>query len=71
MDDPDGLRGESLEDTARTQNSNLQRLIDAVGILIAASRDLLKRLQAPGTVQSSEETPTDAEGTPDNDQGGA
>jgi hypothetical protein len=71
VDDPDGLRGESLEDTARTQNSNLQRLIDAVGILIAASRDLLKSLQAPRTVQSSEETPTDAEGTPDNDRGGA
>ena len=71
MDDRNGLRGESLEDTARTQNSNLQRLIDAVGILIDASRDLLRRLQAPGTAQSSQETPIDAEGRPDRDQGGA
>jgi hypothetical protein len=71
VDDPDGLRGESLEDAARTQNSNLQRLIDAVGILIAASKDLLARLQAPAQVQSSEETPTDAVGTPDNSESGA
>jgi hypothetical protein len=71
VDDPDGLRGESLEDTARTQNSNLQRLIDAVGILLAASKDLLARLQAPAQVQPSEETPTDAVGTPDNDESGA
>jgi hypothetical protein len=71
VDDPDGLRGESLEDTARTQNSNLRRLIDTIGILIAASKDLLARLQAPAQVQSSEETPTDAAGTPDNDESGA
>jgi hypothetical protein len=35
---------ETLEQTARNQNSNLQRLIDAVGVLITASRDLMTRL---------------------------
>ncbi len=47
MHDPDDATRveETLEETARNQNSNLQRLIEAVGLLIAASRDLLGRLQ--------------------------
>jgi hypothetical protein len=34
-----------LAEKTRLQNSNLRRLIDAVGTLLAGSRELLKRLQ--------------------------
>lgn len=37
--------GESLEDGTRKANSNLQRLIEAIGGLLSASGDLLGRLQ--------------------------
>ena len=45
MDDTGGPRDEDLAETTRQQNSNLRRLIDAVGTLLAGSRELLKRLQ--------------------------
>ncbi len=45
MDDTGGPQGEDLAETTRQQNSNLRRLIDAVGTLLAGSRELLKRLQ--------------------------
>lgn len=44
MDHPDGPQ-DALADQARQQNSNLQRLIDTIAQLIAASRELLARLQ--------------------------
>jgi hypothetical protein len=39
------LQGEDLARAAQEQNTNLQHLIDAVGVLIAASRSLLMRLE--------------------------
>jgi hypothetical protein len=38
-------QGENLEQGARDANSNLQRLIEVIGGLLAASGDLLGRLQ--------------------------
>jgi hypothetical protein len=38
-------QGESLEESTRQHNSNLQRLIEAVGGLLSASTDLLVCLQ--------------------------
>lgn len=48
MDDTGGPRDEDLAETTRQQNSNLRRLIDAVGTLLAGSRELLQRLQPLG-----------------------
>lgn len=45
MNDDDPFQGENLEEGARKTNSNLERLIEAVGGLLAASGDLLGRLQ--------------------------
>ena len=45
VDDTGGPQGEDLVETTQRQNSNLQRLIDAVGTLLAGSHELLKRLQ--------------------------
>jgi hypothetical protein len=45
---------EILAEAAREQNSNLRRLIEGVGSLIAASRELLKRLQPLGGEQHSQ-----------------
>lgn len=45
MDEKGRPHGEALADATREQNSNLRRLIDGVGTLIATSRELLKRLQ--------------------------
>lgn len=45
MDEKGRPQGEALADATREQNSNLRRLIDGVGTLIATSRELLKRLQ--------------------------
>jgi hypothetical protein len=45
VSEDDSSRGESLEEDTRQANSNLQRLIDAVGGLLAASGELLTRLQ--------------------------
>jgi hypothetical protein len=50
-----GSQGDDLEEQARRHNSTLQSLIDAIGTVIAASRELLGRLhgqprqdEAPG-----------------------
>jgi hypothetical protein len=45
VDDTGGPRDQDLAEKTRLQNSNLRRLIDAVGTLLAGSRELLKRLQ--------------------------
>ena len=45
MEDTGGSQGEGLVETTQRQNYNLQRLIDAVGTLLAGSHELLKRLQ--------------------------
>ena len=45
VNDDDPFQGENLEEGARKTNSNLQRLIDAIGGLLAVSGDLLGRLQ--------------------------
>lgn len=45
MDDTGGPQDQDLAEQTRLQNSNLRRLIDAVGTLLAGSRELLKRLQ--------------------------
>ena len=45
MTDDDASQGDNLEEGTREANSNLQRLIDAVGGLLAASGDLLVRLR--------------------------
>lgn len=42
--DHNAPRGPNLEERARQHNSNLQRLIEAVGGLLSASGDLLARL---------------------------
>jgi hypothetical protein len=41
----DASQGDNLEESARQHNLNLQRLIDAIGGLLAASASLLTRLQ--------------------------
>ncbi len=45
MEDTGGSQGEGLVETTQRQNYNLQRLIEAVGTLLAGSHELLKRLQ--------------------------
>lgn len=44
MSEEDEGRGADLEQEAQEQNSNLRRLIDAVGSLLSSSRELLSRL---------------------------
>jgi hypothetical protein len=66
VSDDDASQGESLEEGTRQANSNLQRLIEAVGGLLAASGELLTRLQqilsgaqpASGTNGSDEPSPS-------------
>lgn len=55
MEDSEGARHSTLAEQAQEQNSNLQRLIEAIVQLIATSRELLGRLQ-PG----NKTTPPDA-----------
>jgi hypothetical protein len=43
--DNEALQGESLEDGTREANTNLRRLLEAIGGILAASGDLLVRLQ--------------------------
>jgi hypothetical protein len=40
-----GSQGDDIEERARRHNSTLQSLIDAIGTVLAASRELLARLQ--------------------------
>ena len=46
MSEEDEGKGADLEEKAHEQNSNLRRLIDAVGNLLSSSRELLSRLHA-------------------------
>ncbi len=46
MSEEDEGKGADLEEKAQEQNSNLRRLIDAVGNLLSSSRELLSRLHA-------------------------
>jgi hypothetical protein len=46
MSEEDEGKGADLEQEAKEQNSNLRRLIDAVGSLLSSSRELLSRLHA-------------------------
>jgi hypothetical protein len=43
--DNDTADGENIEEGVRQANSNLERLIEAIGGLLAASSELLARLQ--------------------------
>lgn len=45
VSDDDASRGDDLEERTRQHNSNLVSLIEAVGGILAASADLLARLQ--------------------------
>ena len=45
MTDDDASKGGNLEEGTREANSNLQRLIEAIGGLLAASGEVLARLQ--------------------------
>ena len=56
MDDTGGPRDEDLAETTRQQNSNLRLLIDAVGTLLAGSRELLQRMQPLGKGEPPDDT---------------
>ena len=60
MGDTGDPRDEDLAESTRRQNSNMRRLIDAVGTLLAGSRELLSRLQVPSKAE-----PPDTTGQPD------
>jgi hypothetical protein len=45
VSDDETSRGESLEQGTREANTNLQRLIEAIGGVLTASAELLVRLQ--------------------------
>ncbi|HEY7549519.1 MAG TPA: hypothetical protein VH913_08380 [Hyphomicrobiaceae bacterium] len=74
MSNSNGPQGENLEERARKHNSHLQLLIEGIGGLLAASADLLGRLQrilgGSGPADSGPEnpggpdepTPTDCQG---------
>ena len=72
MDDPGGSHDGSIEEEARRHNTNLQRLIETIGTTIAASRDLLRRLQPAeeGSPLQPMDQP-DAEGEPNGNPGGS
>jgi hypothetical protein len=56
VDDTGPRDDEDLAETTRRQNSNLRRLIDAVGTLLAGSRELLQRLQPLGKGKPPDDT---------------
>jgi hypothetical protein len=70
VDDSNGPQGRELEETTEQQNSNLRRLIDTIGSLISASRELLARLQ-PGRAPPPSDPAPDAESPRDPDERGA
>jgi hypothetical protein len=45
VNDDEAPQGESLEEGTRAANSNLQRLLEAIGGVLTASADVLVRLQ--------------------------
>jgi hypothetical protein len=60
VEDEGRPRDDELEVSAREQNSNLKRLIDAVSNLLVSSRELLGRLREPDEParKQSEEPPS-------------
>ena len=62
-----GSQGDDFEERARRHNSTLQSLIDTIGAVLAASRELLTRL--PGYLAKddtpSERPPPDADQSPE------
>jgi hypothetical protein len=50
---------EDLAVAAQRQNTNLRRLIASIGMLLAASRDLLRRLQSEEEAASGSEPGSD------------
>lgn len=67
MSDSGGSQGDDLEARARKSNSTLQSLIDAVGSLLAASRELLGRLQGylPKEAPSGQNAAPEGDGPPE------
>lgn len=62
MAEEDEGRGADLQQEAQEQNSNLRRLIDAVGGLLSSSRELLSKLHAaPQQGEGTSEPPADGE----------
>jgi hypothetical protein len=68
VNDNDASEGESLEESTREHNSNLQRLIEAIGGLLLASADLLARLQQILGRGQPDGEPTLEPGQPDESQ---
>jgi hypothetical protein len=68
VEDNDASQGESLEESTRENNSNLQRLIEAIGGLLSASADLLGRLQQILGGGRPDDEPTLESGQPDETQ---
>jgi hypothetical protein len=69
VNDGDDSQGENLQESARETNSNLQRLIEAIGGLLAASGDLLSRLQHILSAAQPAATGSDEPSTPDHCDG--
>jgi hypothetical protein len=58
MDDPEGTpQDDGLAAEAQISNLNMQRLIEAIALLIATSRDLLARLQSKPVSPPPDEPP--------------
>ncbi len=68
MNNNNASQGESLEESTRQHNSNLQRLIEAIGGLLSASADLLVRLQQILSRGQPADDPTTEPGQPDKSQ---
>src|SRR5262249_25238811 len=64
VSEEDGSKGKDLEERTRQDNSNLQLLIDMIGGLLAASAELLARLQLILSAARHDEHP-DTTGDPD------
>jgi hypothetical protein len=61
----DGSQGDDLEARARSHNSTLQSLIDAVGVLLSASRELLTCLQGYLPKEAGQGAVADHDGPPE------
>lgn len=58
MSDDNASQGQNLEARTQQHNSNLQRLIEAIGGVLAASAELLARLQQILSRGQPAESPT-------------
>jgi hypothetical protein len=61
----EGSQGDDFETRARHHNSTLQSLIDAVGVLLAASRELLTCLQGYLPKEAGQGSAPDHDGPPE------